>query len=286
MVCIYCRKKKERKKKDGQLVVFCNRTYFLFFTGGQTISPEQVTQDDLASYIDAANAAVSPFDLEIRSILSQKVPTGQVNGNGNQANPERIFALVNTTSDPLMQLATTYSADEIAFVKRLLDAMFDTYNTRRLQAMVVSATQAIQLARVTASEGSSRRESQGGGQIQALSMTQAETVLKSLVQEGWLEMSRKGYYSLTPRALIELRTWLVSMYNEDGEADRIKFCAACREIVTVGQRCAKRECPGRLHDMCMRNVFRVQQAEKCPVCKEDWPGNQFVGERAITMADR
>lgn len=25
----------------------------------------------------------------------------------------------------------------------------------------------------------------------------------------------------------------------------------------------------------------MQQAEKCPVCKEEWPGDQFVGERAI-----
>lgn len=36
----------------------------------------------------------------------------------------------------------------------------------------------------------------------------------------------------------------------------------------------------------MRNFFRVQQAEKCPVCKEDWPGDRFVGERAVVSANR
>lgn len=36
----------------------------------------------------------------------------------------------------------------------------------------------------------------------------------------------------------------------------------------------------------MRNFFRVQRAEKCPVCKEDWPGDKFVGERAVTSANR
>ena len=185
-------------------------------------------QQDLTAYIDAANAAVSEFDLEIRSALPQKSSSsGQQQTNDQQ----HVFALVNTTSDPLMQLATTYSADEIAFVKRLLDAMFDTHNTSRLEAMVVSATQAIQLGRTT--ESSSRQESTGGGTIQSLSMTQAESVLKSLVQEGWLEVSRKGYYSLTPRALMELRGWLVTMYNEAGETPKIKFCAACREIITV-----------------------------------------------------
>ena len=156
---------------------------------------------------------------------------------GQQQNmvPERVYALVNTTSDPLMQLATTYSADEIGFVKRLLDAMFDTNNTRRQEAMAVSDTQAIQLSRA---EGGGRRESQAqtqegsSGSAQSLTMTQAEIVLRRLVEEGWLEISRKGYYSLTPRALMELRAWLVTMYNEDNEK-KIKFCAACKDIITV-----------------------------------------------------
>lgn len=30
----------------------------------------------------------------------------------------------------------------------------------------------------------------------------------------------------------------------------------------------------------------MQQAEKCPVCKKDWPGDQFVGERAVIAANR
>lgn len=30
----------------------------------------------------------------------------------------------------------------------------------------------------------------------------------------------------------------------------------------------------------------MQQAEKCPVCKADWPHNKFVGERAITTSEQ
>jgi hypothetical protein len=33
--------------------------------------------------------------------------------------------------------------------------------------------------------------------------------------------------------------------------------------------------------MCVRNFFRLQQSERCPVCKIEWPGDRFVGERAI-----
>ena len=43
---------------------------------------------------------------------------------------------------------------------------------------------------------------------------------------------------------------------------------------------------GRLHDHCMRNFFRVQQAERCPVCKKEWPGDKFVGERAMASSNR
>jgi hypothetical protein len=30
----------------------------------------------------------------------------------------------------------------------------------------------------------------------------------------------------------------------------------------------------------------MQQAEQCPVCKAPWPGDKFVGERAITSTER
>lgn len=206
---------------------------------GETVDPEDISEDELTSYIAAANSAISPFDLEIRSTLTQSTIDPEATSNPR---PERIYALVNTTSDALTQFATTYSADEIAFVKRVLDAMFDTYNTRRSEAMVVSGIQAIQLAKASSGD-SNRRESNmdsqsqtQGGAAQSLSMSQAETVLRQLVSDGWFEKSRKGYYSLSPRGLMELRGWLVATYNEDndgGRLDKIKFCAACSDIITV-----------------------------------------------------
>ena len=204
-------------------------------TEGQPVSPEDVSQGDLASYIAAANTAISPFDLEIRSTLRQI----QTDEDSNQT-PERVYALVNTTSDPLSQLATTYTADEIAFIKRLLDSMFETNNTRRAEAMVVSGMQAMQLAKASSGDASRResgtQQSQGGA-AQSLSMSQAEMIMQQLVEEGWFEKSRKGFYSLSPRGLMELRGWLVATYNDEIDegrrANKIKFCAACRDIITV-----------------------------------------------------
>jgi non-structural maintenance of chromosomes element 1 len=189
------------------------------------VDPDDITIEVLNSYISVVNSVLSPLDLEIRSTFHQQ-------------SRERVYAVVNTTSDSLTQLATTYTADEIAYVKRLLDGMFDGRNNRgRTEAMCVSGIEAIQFGRASA-----RRDTQNGtpqAASQGLSFRDAENVLARLTDEGWLEKSSRGYYSLSPRSLMELKGWLIDTYNdnEDGEEDpqpkKIKFCHACKEIITV-----------------------------------------------------
>ncbi|KAJ9659873.1 hypothetical protein H2201_007131 [Coniosporium apollinis] len=227
---------------------------------GRPTLPADITTADFQSYLSALNTALSPLDLEIRSTLSQ------------HSDRTRVYALVNVTSDPQTQLATTHSADEIAFVKRVLDAMFETNNTSRAEVMAVAGMQALRLCKPAGARQSGANGQTPGGPSGGVTMGQAEAVLAGMVEEGWFEKSRAGYYSLSPRALMELRGWLVETYNElgeegeseeedAGERERIKFCQACREIVTV-------------------RFFRDQPARKCPLCKADWTGKDFVGERA------
>lgn len=242
---------------------------------------EDVTQADFNSYISAANNAISPFDLEIRSTY-------------HQSTRSRVYALVNSTSDPITQLATIHTPDEISFLKRILDAMFETYNTPRHEVMAITSMQAIKLHKTPTEEG---RQTQNGSETQgsagqSLTMGQAEKMMKTLVEEGWFEKSIKGFYSLSPRALMELRGWLWETYNDvdedEGEEERvskkIKQCFACKEIITTGQRCPKKSCPCRLHDICTQNFFRTQSSKKCPLCQTDWTGNDFVGERAAVSS--
>ncbi len=189
-----------------------------------------MTLSDFNSYISAANNAISQFDLEIRS-------------NYHQITRTLIFALVNSTSDPITQLATTHAADEISFLKRVLDAMFETYNTQRHEIMAITSMQAIQLAKAPTED---RRQTQSGIETQgsagqSLTQVQAEKMMNTLVEEGWFEKSQKGFYSLSPRALMELRGWLWETYNDvDDEEDeeesvskKIKLCFACKEIITT-----------------------------------------------------
>ncbi|MCJ1308776.1 hypothetical protein MMC25_002431 [Agyrium rufum] len=247
------------------------------------VLPADINEPLLQSLITTLNSSISPFDLEIRP-------------HHHQSTRQKIWVLVNTASNPIVQLATTLTPDEIAFVKRVLDAMFVTNNSYRggREIMAVTSIEALGLAKGDSSSSSSsrRRESGAGtqsqavGTVQGLTMVQAEKVLGVLVDEGWFEKSRKGYFSLSPRGLMELRGWLLDMYNDDEDEDsegseeeggggeganragraqvlRIKFCYACREMITT-------------------NLFRVQKNRRCPMCKNDWTGQDFVGERAAT----
>ena len=263
-----------------------------------------MTEADFKNYIAAANHAISNLDLEIRSTL-------------HQTSAARVYALVNTASDPVTQLATIFTPDEMGFVKRVLDAMFESNNTARHEVMAVPTMQAINMHNKTAGgrrTSSTQQEGEGetqGGGAQAITITQAEKVLQGLVEQGWFEKSRKGFYALSPRALMELRGWLIETYNETEDSDediestrpmKIKVCYACKEIVTVvsirtprlaaanlkpqGQRCPKRACQCRLHDICTQNFFRMQKAKKCPLCKEVWTGEDLVGEKAAPTATR
>ncbi|KAH8154318.1 uncharacterized protein LAJ45_02086 [Morchella importuna] len=241
---------------------------------------EDITDRIIASYVTTANTAIHDYDLEIRSTLDQRDRT-------------RIYALVNTASDELTQLATTHSADEIAFFKRVLDYMFDTNNTPAAEIMAVSDFDALRLNKNPhAAEGTqSQSQAQSG-----LTKIQAEEALAGFVEEGWLERSEAGWFSLTSRALMELASYLTQTYNvaaDESDSDegggtrsgavveRIKQCYGCKEIITVGLRCQTRACNFRLHDSCANQYYRAQRGEKeCPTCGAAWTGRDLVGEGA------
>ncbi|KAM3068336.1 hypothetical protein ACMFMG_009475 [Clarireedia jacksonii] len=242
---------------------------------GRVTSSDEVSHEDFVSYISAAADHLSPFDYEIRSMKHQ------------QSN-EQIWALVNSTSDALTQLATSFSTEEMFYIKRVLDAMFETFNTKGREVMAITSQQAIHSSIIKGAG----RQSMGGDDMQTVdngvTREGAERVLSNLVSQGWFERSRKGYYSLSPRALLELRGWLVDMYNDPDEPEEwqpIKNCEACKGIITVGERCPRRECNIRLHSTCQTAYWNSRRNKKCPKCETEWDGRHFVGERVVTQTE-
>lgn len=247
--------------------------------------PEQITEDNFQKYIEVASEAATLFDYEVRSTV-------------HQITKQRIYGLVNTQSDPQTQLATTYNPEELAFIKRALDGMFDKYNTPRMEVLAITEMQAIKFARPNPNTRQSQpTPTMGDDTTQAASLTadkglkhsEVESVLASLVDGGWFEKSREGFYAVTSRALLELRPWLIETYNdpdaEPNEWQRVKFCEACRDLVTYGLRCSEPDCTLRLHDICQDAFWRARRSKNCPKCSNEWSGNHYVGERAVTMTD-
>ncbi|EMD88992.1 hypothetical protein COCC4DRAFT_72367 [Bipolaris maydis ATCC 48331] len=253
-----------------------------------------VTQPYLTSTIQTINAKLETFDYEIRSMRDQQ-------------SKDVVYALVNNTSDALTQLATTFSANEIAYIRRLLDHMFETKNTSVRETMAVKHTEASQLARVSRRNRQSQfngtstqfdsetPDTQLQGADTSISIAEADNVLDSLIAQGFFNKSRAGYYSLAPRALMELRAYLKETYNESADENedgreiiRIRDCEGCREIVTIGIRCNNKECGVRWHDVCANSYYRGRRdrERKCPRCRTECTGDVFVGERADRVAAR
>lgn len=264
----------------------------------QAIRPEEIGEDEFQEYIQIAGRAASLFDYEIRNTL-------------HQITKQRVYSLVNTTSDPQTQLATTFANDELSFIKRVLDAMFDKYNTPRMEVLAITSMQAMKMARPNRRQSQVPSETQSQMPIQTptqmqsqvdpdstqaqqasdrgLKHSEVESVLQTLVGGGWFEKSRDGFFALTPRALLELRPWLVSTFNDpDAEThqwQRIKFCAACKDIVTYGLRCSNPDCTLRLHDHCQDAFWRSKRSKNCIICSEEWTGSRYIGERAVTTTE-
>ncbi|KAJ4387196.1 hypothetical protein N0V93_007785 [Gnomoniopsis smithogilvyi] len=247
---------------------------------GRQADPNDIDEAQFRTLMSKLREAVAPLDYDIRSIT-------------HQTTREQIWALINAHSDPSTQLATSRNPDEIAFIKRVLDAMFETCNTQRQEVMAVTAAQARKVARPPArNERHEDADGEEASQTQqatdrGLKHSEVEKLLPSLVEEGWFEQSDEGFYSLSARSLMELKTWLLEAYNDlDAGLDdwqRIKFCEACKDIVTVGQRCPDRDCNVRLHDICAEAFWRTRRVgQVCPKCQSAWTGTNFVGERSVT----
>ena len=272
------------------------------------VLPEDITEADFSGFVNVVNKQVGGFDMQIRGSIPQ-YSSSSSRGDGERRR-EKVFALVNTNSDAVTQLATTHTADELAFVHVLLDGMFDKSNstTGGREVMAVTGIQALNLvsaARRTSAANNQTSGHSAGREITGTSIdidsadaathtpasnltkAQAQKLLDDLVAEGWFEVY-KDHYVLSPRALMELRGWLAETYNEPADPAngveaviRVRSCFACREIVTVGVRCGERNCGVRLHEHCLGSLVRGAEGGRlCPGCRKKWTEGNFAGPKA------
>lgn len=194
---------------------------------------------DAGEYEEAFAAVargLEPIGLEIRRMVDE------VNGT-------HLVAIVNTKDDEIAQMATGFTSHEIAYVKALVADIF----TAPGNAYSLSSTNALDLGRDLDPE---------------MPATKADAVCKKLVRQGWLR-ERSGCYSLTPRSLLELQSYLRSAHEE-----YVHMCTVCKDIVTCGLACSTPDCGTYIHAHC-RLRFEAAMPSKseeqlCVKCKRQW----------------
>ncbi|KAL6309242.1 Nse1 non-SMC component of SMC5-6 complex-domain-containing protein [Sparassis latifolia] len=183
------------------------------------------------NFVSNINNALNPLDLEFAHMHDEY--TGK-----------EMCVLVNRRGDEIAQMATDYSAVEIAYFKAVVEQIMLAPN----ESYTVSSLAALREV----------------GTLKAnMTKTQAEVVLSSFVAKGWLVKSREGRYSLSTRTLLELQPYLRSTYP-----DEIIECTICMEMITRGVACYTAHCKTRLHTHCFNNYRRRNQ--NCPTCNENW----------------
>ncbi|KAF8319261.1 hypothetical protein DL93DRAFT_2038927, partial [Clavulina sp. PMI_390] len=183
-------------------------------------------------FLVSVNGALEPFSLEFRRMKSED--TG-----------EDVCAIINLKGDEVAQLATTFSATDIAYFKLIVEQIMLAPN----ESFCVSSMAAL---RETSNLPNKN-----------LTKAQAEALLSSFVANGWLDLSKKGRYTLSTRSVMELQPYLKSTFE-----DEVLECTTCLEIVTKGISCHTPNCKCRLHNHCYR--LQMNRRQKCPACGADW----------------
>ncbi|KAG6903216.1 hypothetical protein C0995_002759 [Termitomyces sp. Mi166 len=211
-------------------------------------------RDTWNEFVTKVNQSLDSLDLEFRHLHDE------ISGT-------QMYALVNRKGDEIAQMATEYTAAEIAFFKAIIELIM--LAPRR--SFSVSSTAALR-------EVSAIRPKTN------MSKSQAEAVIGSFVAKGWLVKSSHGRYSLSPRSLLELSPYLKTTYPEE-----LIECTICLEIITRGVACPRDNCKTWLHYHCFTNFIRHQK--QCPTCRDPWPEDHTdkafvpIGEDAAREGD-
>jgi len=188
-------------------------------------------------FISTINDQLHFVFLEIRKVVSEE-------------DGRSYWGFVNARSDTHAQLATSYTAPEISFFKKVLEAIL-TVTEAGLPVGEIGTTDAVNLARG----------------IDGLTLSNAQQTLKRLVQDHWLTLSggENKKVLVGVRSLLELRPFLEDLCGETNQE-----CVLCSELVIRGLPCPNKKCATKMHNHCAKKWFTGKEIQKCPTCTTPW----------------
>ncbi|KAF8797954.1 hypothetical protein BYT27DRAFT_7203644 [Phlegmacium glaucopus] len=194
--------------------------------------PNPKDKDSWNAFVAKINRSLDKLDLEFRHMH-------------DELSGKEMYAIVNRKGDEIAQMATDYTPAEITFFKAIVEQII-LAPREAFSVSSLAALRELNAAKIN------------------MTKSQAEIILASFVSKGWLLKSKRGRYSLSTRALLELLPYLKSTYPEE-----ILECTICMEILTRGVGCHTPNCKIRMHHHCLVKFRR--QKNSCPACKAAWP---------------
>ncbi|CDS07746.1 hypothetical protein LRAMOSA01695 [Lichtheimia ramosa] len=196
----------------------------------------EVTEEreiDFDEFVATINDEINEVDMVLRR-------------SRDETNGVPVIALVNTKEDQIAQCATNYTPSEIVYFRQLLEMIVMADD----ETYAVATMVALRL---------------GQKMKPPISQRDVQDLIDRLIEDGWLALSPAGSsYVMGTRSALELQSYLRDQYN-----DMIKMCKVCMEMVTMGERCERQDCPVRIHRHCADGLFTGNDME-CPECKTGW----------------
>ncbi|KAI8877055.1 hypothetical protein K501DRAFT_230922 [Backusella circina FSU 941] len=171
---------------------------------------------------------------------------------------EAFLILVNVKQDELTQLSTTYTADEIFYIRELFERIILADN----EDYGISSVNALHLGQKLAIKSPTAKN---------ITQRECQTVLDRLLEDKWIEY-HCGVYIVDTRAIAELQSYFREQY-----AEAVKECAICLDMVTMGEYCQTSNCPVRLHKYCGDAHFGDSANPSCPQCAQAWSRENIFG---------
>ncbi|ODO05000.1 hypothetical protein I350_05612 [Cryptococcus amylolentus CBS 6273] len=184
----------------------------------------------------------------------------------DQRTGDTSYILRNIDATEVAKLATDLNQQEVDFYRKLVEAIMISYPANSL-----ANGQARSLVKDL--EGTTKPP-----------QSWAAKLLESLVSRGWISRSKRGRYSLSMRAIVELETYLKSEFP-----DYVHSCLRCKRLVFEGVACSKEECSAHYHAYCYAALNAMPnpkcQHAPCSASFRQYPPKP-IGEQGVsTMED-
>nr|XP_057913158.1 non-structural maintenance of chromosomes element 1 homolog isoform X2 [Doryrhamphus excisus] len=198
--------------------------------------------DQLDDYIDTINSNLQPLFMQIRK--------GRCEDRGVQH-----YALVNMTETSITRMTSDYAEHELELFRKIMDLIVDA------DSGTASSTKILNCA-LTLNKKTKKKDT--------------EQLLNRLVHDGWLS---EGEYCLSTRCIIEMESYIRTMYQ-----DQVKECRICHSVAFQSQICENPMCGIKIHNPCVARFFRGATDPRCPACEDFWPHSIPGNSYGLTFA--